>query len=287
MRKLIMLQGLPASGKTTWAKQHIADAPVNSIKRVNKDDLRVMLDGGVFSKGNEAFVLEVRDYIVKQALDNGKSVIVDDTNLHPKHEETLKGIAKDYGVQFQEKYFEVDVQTCLDRDSKRDNPVGQEVILSMYNKFMKPEPEAFVQREHIPELPDCIICDIDGTLANHEGVRGHFEYDKVYSDGLHSHIAWLVDYVKHGADIVLVSGREDSCREETERWLATHGIQYDALWMRKTGDHRKDYTVKEELFREHIEAYYNVMFVLDDRTQVVDMWRGLGIPCLQVAPGDF
>ena len=57
---------------------------------------------------------------------------------------------------------------------------------------------------------------------------------------------------------------------------------YKKLVMRKTGDYRKDSIVKREMFEEHIEGKYNVLFVLDDRNQVVDMWRKeLGLTCLQ------
>jgi hypothetical protein len=57
--------------------------------------------------------------------------------------------------------------------------------------------------------------------------------------------------------------------------------------MREAGDSRKDSIVKQELYEKHIEPSYDVFVVLDDRNQVVDMWRSLGLVCLQVAPGDF
>ena len=98
MPDLIMLKGLPASGKTTYAKKMIDEAPKNSIKRVNKDDLRAMIDNGTWSKGNEKFILVVRDNIVMEALITGKHIIVDDTNLVPKHEERLRELAKVCGA---------------------------------------------------------------------------------------------------------------------------------------------------------------------------------------------
>lgn len=57
--------------------------------------------------------------------------------------------------------------------------------------------------------------------------------------------------------------------------------------MRKSGDMRKDSIVKREMFDEHIRGRYNVNFVLDDRNQVVELWRSMGLTCLQVADGDF
>lgn len=77
-------------------------------------------------------------------------------------------------------------------------------------------------------------------------------------------------------------------RRVTEAWLNHNGItRYKNLYMRKNGDKRKDYVVKKELYETHIKETYEVLFVLEDRDQVVKMWRDLGLTCLQVAYGNF
>lgn len=87
--------------------------------------------------------------------------------------------------------------------------------------------------------------------------------------------------------IVFVSGREAAYEEPTRKFLVKHGIKYDKLIMRKTGDHRKDAIIKAEIYEEYIKGHYNVLFVLDDRDQVVAMWRGKGLTCFQVDYGNF
>ena len=57
--------------------------------------------------------------------------------------------------------------------------------------------------------------------------------------------------------------------------------------MRLADDNRKDSIIKEEIYNKVIKPRYNIKLVLDDRNQVVDMWRDIGLPCFQVAPGDF
>jgi len=57
--------------------------------------------------------------------------------------------------------------------------------------------------------------------------------------------------------------------------------------MRQAGDKRRDSIVKLELFDRHVRDYYDIAFVLDDRQQVVDAWRVIGLTVFQVAPGDF
>lgn len=286
MPKLIMCKGLPASGKTTWAKEQIAKAPKNSIKRVNKDDLRAMLDNGQWSKGNEDYVLIVRDFIVNQCLRRGKHIIVDDTNLVPKHEVRLREVAKNWGAQFVVQDFtDVSMAKCIERDKARENPVGYKVIRDMYDRYLKPAPVQ-QKREYDESKELCIIVDIDGTLAHNSGGRDWYEYHRVGEDTVHGHVKSIV---KRYTDmpIIIVSGRYDNCKDITEKWLQDNDIPFSHIYMRKTGDNRCDTVVKQELFEKHIEPYYNVLFVLDDRDRVVKMWRELGIPCLQVAPGDF
>lgn len=134
--KIIMTKGLPASGKSTWAKKLQADNP-GIYKRVNKDDLRAMLDDKKWAKHNEEFVLMIRDMIIEEALVGGWSVIVDDTNLHPKHEATIRAIADKFEIKLEIKDFtDVEPITCIERDMERMEPVGEKVIWKMFDQFL-------------------------------------------------------------------------------------------------------------------------------------------------------
>jgi predicted kinase len=136
--KIILTVGLPASGKSTWAKKMVTDNP-GKYKRVNKDDLRAMLDCGHHSKGNEKFVLNIRDHVILEALERGKSVIVDDTNIHPKHVEHIKEIVGDKAPVEIEDFMHVSVDTCIQRDLLRTGKaqVGKGVILSMRKMYQE------------------------------------------------------------------------------------------------------------------------------------------------------
>jgi hypothetical protein len=135
--------------------------------------------------------------------------------------------------------------------------------------------------------PDAIICDIDGTLA-HRKDRSPYDYSRVSEDRVDIDIRDLIFCMYDaGTTILLISAREDSCEEATKDWLENNLVPYKYLYMRKSGDFRKDSIVKQELFDEYIRNNYTVRFVLDDRDQVVKMWRDLGLKCLQVAEGAF
>ena len=137
-------------------------------------------------------------------------------------------------------------------------------------------------------VKNAIICDIDGTLAN-LGDRHPFDFHKVDQDTVKHATAEAVRvFHRAGYAIILLSGREESCRELTLEWLRRNEIPFDGLHMRTTGDRRKDSIVKREIYNRVIPGTYAVLFVLDDRNQVVDMWRKeLGLACFQVDYGDF
>lgn len=285
MKRLVMTKGLPASGKTTWAKALIAKEP-GCWKRINKDDLREMLDDSKWSPDNEKFILKIRDTIVTEALNSGKHVIVDDTNLHLKHEQRLGELAKQAGAKFEiQDFTDVSVDTCIKRDLLRHKSVGEKVIRDHYKQYLQPKPEVV---KHDPSLPNAIICDIDGTLAI-MGDRGPYDWDKVGVDTVNEPVRSLLNNYEQSekGSVILLSGRDGSCATETRSWLLSNGIWFDALHMRSAGDMRKDYVVKEEMYNEHVKGKYNVSFVLDDRNQVVELWRRLGLACFQVAEGDF
>jgi hypothetical protein len=118
--------------------------------------------------------------------------------------------------------------------------------------------------------------------------RSPFDWSKVHEDSVNEPVADIVrKYEKAGYLVFAVSGRDGSCRELTRNWLIANNIPFDGLFMRAPGDTRKDSIVKMEIFENEFKGKFNIKFVLDDRNQVVNMWRSLGITCLQVADGNF
>ncbi len=283
MKKVIIIKGLPASGKSTWAKELLVRNP-GKYKRVSKDDLRAMLDNSKWSKGNENFILKVRDTLILLALQEGYHVIVDDTNLHPKHETAIRELVKGQATVEVQDFTNVDLETCIERDRHRTNYVGEKVIRKMYRDFLQTKPPVIVEDT---TLPSAIICDIDGTLARMNG-RSPYDMSLYEQDTLNTPVADIVKMaLAQRLIVLLVSGRKEGSRPQTERWLEKHGISFLSLWMRPDSDNRRDVEVKRDIYRQHIEGKYNIKFVLDDRNQVVDLWRALGLTCLQVDEGDF
>lgn len=280
MPTLLMLKGLPGSGKSTHARELVRKS---QYVRVNKDELRAMLHDGAHSKGRESAVLKVRDFIVVEALTKGSNVVVDDTNFAPVHEARLRELATERGAKFESDFIDTPVDVCIERDLKRANSVGHKVILQMYDQYLKPATAVY---EPPAGKPRAVICDIDGTIA-HMGERSPYDWHKVGTDNPDKTV---IDLLRRFNDrvVILLSGRDEVCRPETVDWLAENRVPFHHLYMRPEGDSRKDSIIKRELFDKHIRDHFNVEFVLDDRNQVVDMWRNeLGLKVLQVAEGNF
>ena len=294
MRKVYILKGLPASGKSTWAKKLIDENP-NVYKRINKDDLRAMLDNSHWGRDNEKFVLQIRDTIMIQALTRGKSVIIDDTNLHKKHETRIKQVIDNWktlspvhqDIKIIVKEFHIDLEEAIKRDLNRPNSVGERVIKEMYNTYLRPD---VVKLEQNSELPHVIICDLDGTVALMNN-RGTFDYQKCDTDLPNEPVIKIVEnYLSYGeGNIIFVSGREDTCKEKTMNWLKRHIQLMDSevtIHMRRKGDFRKDSIVKKEIFDNYIKDKFYIDFILDDRLQVCRMWYELGLTLLKVGDPD-
>jgi hypothetical protein len=151
-----------------------------------------------------------------------------------------------------------------------------------------------------------IICDIDGTIAdithrlhyiqnkpkNWESFYGTVKDDKpIYP--IIDLLRLLNAGVSFSEDVrfVFMSGRKNSTRQDTQDWIREHLPFLDAwsLYMRKDGDYREDFIVKKELLEQLKLDFpeYEIWFALDDRNQVVRMWRDNGITCLQVKDGDY
>lgn len=146
-----------------------------------------------------------------------------------------------------------------------------------------------------------IIFDLDGTLANIEH-RRHW-LDKEQHPDMNSDARWrafyaacvddtpnvpvitLLQILRHSFKIAIFSARSGEVRAQTETWLKEHGIWPDFFRMRDAGDHTLDRELKAQWLAEYGKD--KVFCVFDDRSSVVAMWRAQGLPCFQVAPGEF
>lgn len=306
MGKLILTRGVPASGKSTWAKAWVEEDPLNRV-RVNRDNLRWTLGvkGGVGDQWQEEEVTHWQNQMITRYLSQGKDVVVDNTNLRARHVKELIKLGQKWGAEVEFKDFPITLDEAYSRDAVRqslgERAVGYDVLKMFFEKFIGkdgalpavPVVEGTAAQSFAPYveqigLPHCIIVDIDGTLAHMNG-RDPYDGSLVHTDTFDKIIGYLALLWAENteATVIVLSGRDAKYLGVTDDWLTNNFFDYDELYMRPEGDTRNDAVVKDELFEKHIAGKYNVDFVLDDRNRVVEMWRAKGLRVLQVADGDF
>ena len=143
MKRIIITRGIPASGKSTWAKQEVLKDPEHSV-RINRDDLRNM-SGKYWVPTRENYIISCRNQLLNIAVYMGfNTIIVDGMNLNPKDIDYIMMVVDNfnktleddnqYKIEFKD-FTNVPLNICLERDSKRENPLGEKVIRDIFNKY--------------------------------------------------------------------------------------------------------------------------------------------------------
>ena len=301
--KLLILVGAPGSGKSTFARYFLRTE--DNWLRVNRDDFRLMQFGDtLMSPFYEERITKMVEASVITLLKNHTNVIIDATNSSLRTLEDMVRTYTEYAdISF--KVFDLSVEELVKRCDKRYEQTGKFIPKSAIEKHVtqlqytkekfdfKPIPRTVKEATltytaQDSTLPKAVICDLDGTLSLLNG-RDPYDASSADEDLLNVPVARVLQMAKaQGYKVILLSGREQLYKEPTERFLSKHQIAYDLLLMRTTNDYRKDNIIKKELFQQEIAGKYFIEFLLDDRNQVVDMWRkDLQLPCFQVNYGDF
>ncbi len=298
--KLIMLKGLPRSGKSMWARDFVKKS--GNWYRVNKDLLRTMLHDDKYTPQNEKITMKAQMLIVRGLLESGKNVLVDDTNLGDYHRERWSNLAKELKANFETKEFTASVDELVDRDLRATEQRGRHVIEKMA-----------LQYDYLTyEADEVVVCDIDGTIANcdhrRDFVRGEGKKDWDGFFGAMDGDSLMMDTMKiitekcrmHGKKLLFVSARPEKYREVTEAWLAKHDIlpvrsieyaldsgnalSYEALLLRQDGDSRDDTIVKKQILDIYLTKQW-IDVVIDDRPAVIRMWRDNDLEVIDVGEG--
>ena len=135
MNKLIICRGIPASGKTFWAKQWVLEDPEHRV-RINQDDIRLML-GKYWVPSREELVQHIQKEALIEALDRGYNIVVDNTNLNKKVLDFYRALVIDHGnhaIEFKD-FFDTPLSVCIERDKNRDVQVSEKIIRNFYNNY--------------------------------------------------------------------------------------------------------------------------------------------------------
>ena len=137
MSKIILTQGIQGSGKTTWAKAWVAEDPEHRI-RINNDDITSMWGQPFGTSGLYERLKNTRVFMICRAISEGLDIVVDNMNLSNSSLKEIQTITEDndYVIEYKD-FTKVPLEVCIERDSKRPNPIGEKIIRETYNKYIK------------------------------------------------------------------------------------------------------------------------------------------------------
>lgn len=307
MTELHIYRGLQGSGKSTLARSL---ASVDGGRVVGRDHIRALMGFSGIGKGRqEQEVTIIQGRLIAEGLKAGQNVHVDDMNLKDVYVRRLLGIPqklnRDIDIVIQD-LTDAPLDVCIERDLSRPSPVGADVLRSYHTKFIKgrgyplpipttPLDDMRLQpvQVYVPNTskPRAVLVDLDGTVAL-KGDRGYHDYDeRVFYDLPNENVIRVIrTLIEVRLTPVFVSGRKGyaDCRTATSAWITKHisaGSQW--LYMREPHDNRPDWMVKTDIFDKHIRGHWNVIGAFDDRDQVVQRYREMGLTVFQVADGAF
>lgn len=305
MLKIFFLKGAPSSGKSTWSKNELIKDPTRYL-HINNDSLRDSFNGSVYSSEYEKLITETRNFLIREGLKRDLDIIIDNVNANNRHWEATCKIAKESNkdVQIVEKLFYLELDELLLRNSKREGiaRVPDDVVKKFFKdlggkqfKFSNPRNEIFTKSTLAMDrtiepmwqdetLPRATVWDNDGTISNIHSGRSPYDASTADLDIPHKHVIECMRlYFQAGYKILFVSGREEKDRAPTERFYQKHfpEVKYE-LFMRPTGDFRKDVIIKSEIFNNHIKGKYFLAGWYEDRLQIVKWAYEIGLPIFRV-----
>lgn len=315
MQRMLILHGLPACGKSTYRKGLMENWP-GQWHYINWDEIRHSDPGWVYTRKAEKEIQEASFAAAEELLRLGHDLIIDNTNLNPKTSRRWMELGLKHGVYVETKFFDTPLDECIRRNELRTGweNVPRPVIerMALFNGKIDFSNKKLVlvdmdrtladceHRRHFLDIRDCLMCL--GTGFNQSGEEdcihckgtGHTKknWDGFYSDCISDPpVESILTWVKALGDdpdfmVCIVSGRPtDKAGRETVAWLEKHNVPFDRIFMRAAADHRPDYMVKQEILDRLPKN--QIAFAIDDRNQVVEMWRRNGLTVYQVAEGNF
>lgn len=287
MKQLILMVGPPGAGKSTAALGELNDSVY-----INQD-----------SQGKEE-----HKKLFLEAVKAGSDIIVDRMNFSKEQRARYIVPAREAGYTVSIHVLHESKETCFQRCMARENHEtikdehsAKQALNLFFTKYEKPtKDEADEVKFHYPpgEKPEVVICDLDGTLCNLDH-RLHFVkqerkdwkgfFKALEGDSVNAWCKELIvsQAINYKRPTILCSGRPDSYERETRAWLKKNHIQYEHLFMRPRNDFRADSIAKEIILDFEILTRFTPYLIIDDRKNVVEMWRQRGYTCLQCAEGNF
>ncbi|MDD7969057.1 AAA family ATPase [Actinomycetospora lemnae] len=288
-----MTRGLPASGKSTWARALVAARRPGSILRVNRDDLRRSMVDPAYAAPVDAVERRISAAewrLVRGALLDGVDVVVDATNLRAGPARRWLALAAACGADVHVEDVVADLEECVRRDAARPavERVGEEHLRDLAARFLDPatgrpapleEPARLSSAggapyRPVPGTPPAVLVVVEG-ITDPDG------------EPVDAAVAVVRALAEAGHRVIACSPRPEEDRAVVASWLARHvAVAVEALLLRPVRDRRADGTALLALFDAHVRDRYTVTAVVEGRPRAARVWAGVGLAVVGVAPGE-
>ncbi|GAA4778705.1 hypothetical protein GCM10023200_09670 [Actinomycetospora chlora] len=289
MPTLVLVRGLPASGKTTRARALVASRRPGSILRVNRDDLRRSMVDPSYSAPVDAVERRISDAewrLVRGALLDGVDVVVDATNLRSSVARRWLALAEACGAAWRVEDVPadgpVDLEECVRRDAARPpvERVGEEVLRDLHARFVDAETGRLA-----PLDPPARLSSAGG--APYRPVPGTPSAVVVVVEGMRGATTLVEGLVATGHRVIACSARPEEERVAVADLLARElDVPLEAVLLRPPGRRGGDAAALLGLFDEHVRDRYTVVGVVESRPVPARAWRRTGLPVIGVVDGE-
>lgn len=257
---LTLTHGLPGSGKSTWAEKQVAEAPERRV-RVNRDDIRTELFGEKYHKGNfpqksESQVTQVHQKRIRAGLAAGKEVYCDDTNLNPRFMGQLAQLARNYGAEFKQEYFDVPVEECKRRNKARGAAGGREVPDFVIDRMAYGQNGKGGAYDEAGKIKDFVVASNGQAFAVARSTPG-MQLLQAYNDRL----AKQYPFVGKAINLVDVDGTLAANHHEANRAFGRPGAKKDFPYFFRS--------IKDSKVNERVRDLANTMRAQDNITNVI------------------
>lgn len=328
--KAIVTIGAPASGKSTYANT----LSWSKYDKLERDEIRMQICTSkemqlisplttdkkrryrkLDKQTRNIVERRVTDTITRRINARTDNIILSNTNLTLKHRNALVKNLLNLGYEVEVRVFNPELDILLQRDKARTDSVGPNVVVEFWQRLQHqlydikdlsrlPNVTVFFDSHSNSKhslifnngqlLDDCIIVDLDGTIAHNKidpvtGNRARGWYDNDVSGDEFDDVVFFMAYalsMKYNADIVFLTGRSVKAWQSSKEWLDKNLSKYGGLlhnkgyqlYARSMNDSRPDTEVKRDMYDTFIDGRYDrVVAVFDDRPSVVGLWHDLGL----------
>jgi len=276
-QKILMMRGLPASGKTTYARELVEK---EGYIRINKDDIRSqLLANKEWDSKLERLVVKVEKEIARTILEKGYNLVVDDTNLPYKYEDYWRSLADGYKCKFEIKdmMWTVSMEECILRSSFRsDKPNWRDIIFRIAIQFGYWAPSK-----------DVVLVDIDGTINKAKWrdcylLFGKKDWDSYFEaskyDAPNKPVLDRIYELSSTHDVIFLTGRSEKYNGVTQDWIEkNYKGDYVGILYRNPGNRFPTADFKRQMLEEIMEWYprSKIKYIFEDYTPCIDVFKDL------------